>query len=200
MPGTGPGSELLWGAYASPQFSIGTSYFRNVVVRDQSWGPASFDVDADIARAEAQDAGAAKAMEPDLSAFVARGGKLLTYHGTTDGLIPYGNSVNYYNSVVAKLGAEKTKDSVALYLVPSMDHCAGGEGAFAVDWLAALESWDATGKPPATILGTHPPAPPRTAQSSAKPFTRPICPYPQLPKYKGAGDPADAANWVCSTE
>ena len=200
MPGTGPGSEPLWGAYASPQFSIGTSYFRNVVARDQSWAPASFDVDADVARIEAQDAGAAKALDPDLSAFVARGGKLLTYHGTTDGLIPYGNSVNYYNSVVAKLGAEKTKDSVALYLVPSMDHCAGGEGAFAVDWLGALEAWDATGKPPATILGTHPPAPAGTPQSSAKSFTRPVCPYPQLPKYTGAGDEADAANWRCAAE
>ena len=149
FPGTGPGSEPLWGAYASPQFSIGTSYFRNVVVHDASWDPASFDADADVARAEAQDAGAAKAMDPDLAAFVARGGKLLTYHGTTDGLIPYRNSINYYRSVVAKLGAERTKDSVALYLVPSMDHCAGGEGAFAVDWLGALETWDATGHPPA---------------------------------------------------
>ncbi len=139
FPGTGPGSEPLWGAYASPGFAIGTSYFRNVVVHDQMWDPASFDVDVDLARAEAQDAGAAKAMDPDLSAFVARGGKLLTYHGTTDGLIPYGNSINYYNSVVAKLGADKVKDNVALYLVPSMDHCAGGEGAFAADWLGALE-------------------------------------------------------------
>ena len=70
----------------------------------------------------------------------------------------------------------------------------------AIDWLSALEAWDATGKPPATILGTHPPAPAGTPQSSAKPFTRPVCPYPQLPKYKGAGDEADAANWRCAAE
>jgi hypothetical protein len=117
FPGTGPGSEPLWAAYASPQFAIGTSYFRNVVVGDQSWDPATFDVDADVARAEAQDGGAAKAMDADLSAFVARGGKLLTYHGTTDGLIPYGNSVNYHESVVAALGRDEVEDSVALYLV-----------------------------------------------------------------------------------
>ena len=64
FPGTGPGSEPLWAAYASPGFAIGTSYFRNVVVRDQTWDPATFDVDTDVARAEAQDAGAGKAMDP----------------------------------------------------------------------------------------------------------------------------------------
>ncbi|HVY63594.1 MAG TPA: tannase/feruloyl esterase family alpha/beta hydrolase, partial [Gammaproteobacteria bacterium] len=200
FPGTGPGSEPLWGAYASPQFSIGTSYFRNVVAHDPTWDPATFDVDTDLARAEAQDAGAGKAMDPDLSAFVARGGKLLTYHGTTDGLIPYGNSVNYYNSVVAKLGADKVQDHVALYLVPGMDHCAGGEGAFAVDWLGALESWEASGKPPASLPGAHPVPPAGAPGAGGKPFTRPVCPYPQLPKYKGAGDEADAASWECAAE
>jgi feruloyl esterase len=200
MPGTGPGSETLWAAYASPQFGIGTNYFRNVVVKDQKWDPATFNVDADLARMEAQDAGAAKAMDPDLGRFVARGGKLLIYHGTTDGLIPYGNSVNYYNSVVARLGASRTRDSVALYLVPSMDHCFGGEGAFAVDWLGALETWDATGKPPATIRGLHPPAPPRGAGGAAKPFTRPVCAYPQVSRYRGTGDNTDAANWACVAE
>jgi feruloyl esterase len=57
MPGTGPASETLWAAYASPQFGIGTSYFRNVVANDPSWDPATFDVDVDVARAEAQEGG-----------------------------------------------------------------------------------------------------------------------------------------------
>jgi feruloyl esterase len=200
FPGTGPGSEPLWAAYASPGFSIGTSYFRNVVAHDQSWDPATFNVDTDVARAEAQDAGNAKAMDPDLSAFIAHGGKLLTYHGTTDGLIPYRNSIDYYQSVVAKLGEERTKDAVALYLVPGMDHCAGGEGAFAADWLGALEGWDATGKPPAAISGVHPATPPGATGPATKAFTRPVCPYPQQPKYKGGGDEADAANWQCAAE
>ena len=200
MPGTGPASELLWAAYSSPQFAIGTNYFRNVVARDQSWDPASFDVDADVARAEAQDGGAAKAMDPDLSAFIARGGRLITYHGTTDGLIPYGNSVNYYNSVVAKLGADKAKDHVALYLVPGMDHCSGGEGAFAIDWIGALERFDATGQPPSSLAAKHlaiPAGPPGAPAAPGKEFTRPVCAYPQMAKYKGQGDNADAGNWEC---
>ncbi|HJR71380.1 MAG TPA: tannase/feruloyl esterase family alpha/beta hydrolase, partial [Gammaproteobacteria bacterium] len=104
FPGTGVGSEPAWAAYASPQFSIGTNYFRSVVAGDASWDPATFDLGRDLARLARQDAGAADAMDSDLSAFVARGGKLLLYHGTTDGLIPYGNTLNYYHMVIEKLG------------------------------------------------------------------------------------------------
>jgi feruloyl esterase len=204
MPGTGPASEQLWAAYASPQFSIGTSYFRSVVANDQSWDPATFDVDTDVARAEAQDGGAAKAMDPDLSAFFAHGGRLISYHGTADGLIPYGNSVNYFESVVAKLGADAVKDHAALYLVPGMSHCQGGEGASEVDWIGALEAFDRTGKPPSSIHAAHsgqqfaPPGAP--APPPGKAFTRPVCPYPQLAKYKGQGDEADAASWECAAQ
>jgi feruloyl esterase len=201
MPGTGPGSEPLWAAYASPQFAIGTNYFRNVVTNDASWNPATFDVDRDLARAEAVDNGAAQAMDPDLSAFVDRGGKLITYHGTTDGLIPYENSVNYHESVVDEIGQRKADDSVKLYLVPGMDHCAGGEGAFAVDWLTPLERWVEQGEVPAALQAQHPASgaappggpPPRPSE----PFTRPVCPYPQVPTYRGTGDPADAASFEC---
>jgi hypothetical protein len=51
--------------------------------------------------------------DPDLSRFIARGGNLITYHGTTDGLIPFGNSVNYYRSLVAKLGQDNVSKASA---------------------------------------------------------------------------------------
>jgi feruloyl esterase len=199
FPGTGPGSEPQWAIPASPTspiFAIGTSYFRHVVAHDQSWDPATFDVDRDLPRAEAQDGGAAKAVDPDLSAFVARGGKLLTYHGTVDGVIPYRDSIAYYDNIVATLGVDTAKNHVALYLVPGMGHCGGGDGASVVDWLGALERWDETGTPLGTLRGTHP-AP---ARGTSKPFTRPICPYPQWPTYNGTGDETDAANWACAAE
>jgi feruloyl esterase len=201
FPGTGLGSETAWAAYASPQFSIGTNYFRYVVAGDPAWDPATFDVDRDLARAEEVDGGAARAMDPDLSAFIARGGKLLLYHGTTDGLIPYGNTVNYYESVVATVGQDAVEDSAKLYLVPGMDHCAGGEGAFMIDWLTALEEWVEEGTTPGALQATRPavvpgppgapPAPPRES------FTRPVCPYPEAARYTGSGDAADAANFAC---
>ena len=198
-PGTGPGGEAAWASYSSPQFDIGTSYYRYVVMNDPDWDPATFDVDADLARARKVDLGVHATMDPGLSKFVAHGGKLLTYHGTADGLIPYRSSVNYYNSVVETLGADAVKDSVKFYLVPGMNHCFGGTGAYVVDWLTALEQWAEQDETPGTLLGTHPanmPGAPTIMPD--KMFTRPICPYPQVPRYKGSGDDTDAANFECA--
>lgn len=203
MPGTGVGSEPLWGAYAAGPFTIGTNWFRQVVLNDADWDPATFDVDTHMALAEQQDQGAAKAMDPDLSAFVDSGGRLLMYHGTTDGLIPYGNTVNYYESVVGTIGEDTADESVRLFLVPGMDHCAGGEGAFAVDWLTALEQWVETGQAPDTLPGAHPaggPQPPGVPARPSRPFTRPICAYPDVATYTGRGDVDDAANFECAED
>jgi feruloyl esterase len=200
FPGTGVASEPLWAAYASPQFAIGTNYFRHVVANDPTWDPASFDPAADLARAERIDAGAANAMDPDLSAFAARGGKLILYHGTTDGLIPYGNTVSYYDDVVAALGPDRADEHVRLYLVPGMDHCAGGEGAFVADWLGAMESWVERGEEPGALPAAHPaavPGPPGAPAASSTPFTRPLCVYPQVAHYKG-GDETAAASFECA--
>jgi Tannase and feruloyl esterase len=200
IPGTGPGSELEWAAYASPGFGIGTNYYRHVVVGDASWDPAKFDVDADVPRAERVDGGAAKAMDPDLSAYVGHGGKLILYHGTADGLIPYGNTVSYYDSVVAKLGARAAAGGATLYLVPGMTHCSGGDGAYEVDWLSALEGWVEKSETPGALHARHPaesPGGPLAPPSTGPPFSRPVCVYPQVARYKGSGDQADAANFDC---
>ena len=201
MPGTEPGGELQWAWYQAPQFDIGVNFFRNVVKNDPGWDPATFDVDTDVALVENLDAGAANAMDPDLSAFVARGGKLITYHGTTDGLIPYDNSVNYHESVVARLGAGAVEDSVRFYPVPGMDHCSGGEGASEIDWLTAIEHWVERGERPGVLEGAHPDrvyGPPGAPPLPSKPFTRPICPWPQVIAYEG-GDPGEAASFACVT-
>lgn len=200
IPGTGPASELHWATYVSPHFRIGTNYFRNVVAHDPNWDPATFDVDVDVLRMEKVDAGALDAMNPDLRQFFAHGGKLITYHGTTDGIIPFGNSVNYYRSLVAKLGQDNVSNSARLYLVPGMEHCWGGEGAFVIDWLSALENWVENGKAPGALRGAHPavvPGAPGAPPAPSKPFTRPVCAYPRVAKYNGTGDTADAANFAC---
>ena len=188
--GSAPAAEPAWAAFGSPEFSIGTSHFRHAVVNDPTWDPYSFDFDVDIARLAQADAGAGAAMDPDISAFVARGGKLLMYHGWTDGLISPGNTINYYESVAAKIGAAATQDNVRLYMLPGVDHCQGGEGAFLVDYIGALENWVEKDQAPEQILASRPPG-----DGS---FTRPACPYPSAPRYKGAGATEDAANWECA--
>ena len=59
---------------------------------------------ATSALADQTDNGTINAMDPNLKAFFAHGGKLLQYHGWADQLISPLNSVNYYKSVRKALG------------------------------------------------------------------------------------------------
>jgi feruloyl esterase len=92
---------------------------------------------------------------------------------------------------------------VRLYVVPGMDHCAGGEGAYVVDWLTVLEEWAGQGKAPAALHASHPsvmPGPPGAPPApAAKAFTRLLCPHPEFARYNGGGDDTDAANFTCVT-
>jgi feruloyl esterase len=71
-----------------------------------------------------------------------------------------------------------------------MAHCAGGEGVSEFDTLSALETWVEHGNAPARITG-------RRVQNGRTERSRPLCPYPQIAKYKGSGDPNDDANFAC---
>jgi feruloyl esterase len=88
--------------------------------------------------------GAMTAVDPDLFAFKAKGGKLLIYHGWNDGgsggAISPLNTLDYYSSVVAKMG-QKQDNWLRLFVVPGMAHCGGGPGPNQFNILAALERW-----------------------------------------------------------
>jgi feruloyl esterase len=72
-----------------------------------------------------------------------------------------------------------------------MGHCRGGEGPNEFDKMGALEQWVEQGKAPERLTASH-------ATDGKVDRTRPLCPYPQLAKYKGMGSIDDAANFVCS--
>jgi feruloyl esterase len=143
-PGLEPGSELGWTAFTGPTpFPISSDYFQYVIHKNPDWDFRTFDADRDVALAEKLDHGnVLKAVDPDLRKFVSHGGKLILYHGWSDNLIAPLNSVNYFNSVVSKLGGlEKTEESVRLFMAPGMGHCGGGEGPSTFDMVTLLEQW-----------------------------------------------------------
>jgi feruloyl esterase len=84
-----------------------------------------------------------------------------------------------------------------LFMVPGMDHCYGGDGPFDFNAVAALEQWVEKGKAPDRIIAAHFP---ENASPGKPDRTRPLCPYPQVAKYKGSGSTDDAANFVCAKE
>ena len=151
------------------------------------------------------------AIDPDLSAFQKRGGKLILYHGWSDAALPPTATIDYYRSASAKLG--KNADSaIRLYMVPGMQHCGGGPGADnfgsapglapvepepSRNMSAALERWVETGTAPPSIVATKYNR--EDDPSSGVKFTRPLCPYPQVARYTGTGSERDAANFACLT-
>ncbi|KAH7099958.1 Tannase/feruloyl esterase [Auriculariales sp. MPI-PUGE-AT-0066] len=99
--------------------------FRYIVYDDDTWDPSNFSI-ADVEYAIKTNRGDAQTWTGDLRKFKQRGGKLLTYHGTADSLIPSTISSLQYKMTAEVTGRLATMDSwYALYLVPGMEHCWG---------------------------------------------------------------------------
>ena len=192
IPGLARGSELGWtdlGWTASAR-ATGLDHFRFIVFRDPAWTLSRFDFDADVARAEADDANTINALNPDLRSFFGRGGMLLQYHGWSDPQIAPGASPQYYDRVVDSTGAEAVRSSYRLFMAPGMGHCSGGEGPNTFDMMRALENWVEQKQAPDRIVAS------RIVGGAAK-RTRPLCPYPQIASYKGTGSVDDESSFVC---
>jgi feruloyl esterase len=187
LPGPAPGSELEWLAYTG--FPIGENWFRDLVFADPAWSVRAFDFDADVERARRHEGGQLDATDPDLSEFASRGGKLLLWHGWSDGLIPAASTLQYHRAVHERLGA-RARDSLRLYMAPGVNHCWGGEGPYQIDALGALERWVERGEAPERISASRP-------LPDGGTRTRPLCPYPQLARYRGEGNTDDEASFEC---
>jgi feruloyl esterase len=146
-------------------------------------------------------------MDPDLGPFKARGGKLILYHGWNDPAITPLSTLHYYESVVKKMGQKNVDSFIRLYMVPGMQHCSGGPGpdSFGAAYdlkfddprhsiYASLEQWVEGATAPLVIIASKF----EDQEPAHAKMTRPLCPYPQAAKYKGSGDPNDAANFDCS--
>jgi feruloyl esterase len=189
--GLEPGSELQWGGVAGHEpHSMYNDLLRFVVMQDPRWDYRTLDVQQ-LERARKADHGVLAATSLDLAPFVSRGGRLLVYHGWADQNIPPRESVNYYNGLVKTMGRERVDQAVRLFMAPGMGHCGGGDGPNEFDTLAALERWREEGKAPSEMLASQ-------VRDGHVSRTRPLCPYPQIAKYRGAGSIDRAENFACA--
>jgi len=137
------------------------------------------------------------AVNPDLSQFTARGGKLILWHGAADWLITANNTTEYYNKIVAQSGGQVQADHfVEYFIAPGVGHCAGGEGADRVDLVTPLFNWLERDTAPsqANIVATQ-----NFPYPGQKPKQRPLCKYPQYAQYIG-GSPDAATSFNCVTD
>ena len=198
FPGLERGGELLWGDSAATGAMVAQSrygngqWFRDAVFQDRNWDYRKFDFDRDLAEADRLDGGMMNNTEPNLRDFFKHGGKLLQYHGWADPGISPRNSVNYYKSVLDSMRAPGGLDgSYRLFMIPGMGHCSGGDGPTSFDPIPAIEQWVERGAAPDRIVAS------RRVDGKVD-RTRPLCPYPQVAKYKGTGSTDDATNFVCT--
>ena len=99
------------------------------------------------------------------------------------------NTVNYYSSVLAKMGSGQD-DWLRLFMEPGMQHCNGGPGPDQFNAFGAMERWRESGIAPDRIVASH-------VTNNRVDMTRPLCPYPQVAKWTGTGSTNDGMNFVC---
>lgn len=195
LPGGEEGSSFKasdWGGATARGLMDG--YIRYMVAQDATIDPLALDpgkytgrIDELVARMDSTD--------PDLSRFKARGGKLILWTGLSDWLITANNATAYYKSVVAQSGGQAAADEfVEYYTAPGVGHCALGNGADKVDLAGPMFEWLEKGSAPSTspIIASTLFALPGTTSKS-----RPLCRYPQYPKYIG-GDENAASSFQCA--
>ena len=177
---------------------FGSGFVRYFIAGDPNFDPRKFRPEDFRPRVEHISA-LMDSTDPDLSRFAARGGKLILKENMADHAISPFNAIAYYMSVVQKLGQVSVDSFIRFYVTPGANH--GGAGISSVDstalpqgvdLLEAIDNWADRGiAPGALVQFAQDPKPPFAVTAS-----RPMCRYPQWPRYMG-GPPKDAASFSC---
>ncbi len=133
--------------------------------------------------------------DPMLSDFYESGGRMIIYHGQSDGVFSVNDTVNWYENLSANYDGDAS-DFVRLFTVPGMNHCSGGPTTDQFDALTALMNWVEGDSAPAQIIASVNPANPELPEEWSPARTRPLCPYPMIASYT-EGDIESAASFVC---
>lgn len=129
------------------------------------------------------------ATNTDLSAFHAKGGKLLMLHGASDALIATQSTAQYYDGLVSSMGKGVVKQFVRYYEVPGYGHSISPVFNAGWDSISVLEDWIEDGKAPKNQVVED--------KTGVPGRTRPLCEYPEWPRYKG-GDVNLASSFKCT--
>lgn len=187
-------------------YRFGNGYVRYFIAQNAAFDPLTYEP-ANYQPRVLQVSQWMDATNPDLSAFRARGGKLILREDMSDTAQSPLTGLNYWDAVVARMGAGAVADFFAAYAATGLPHTSGGIAAGTanapahgipgrVDLLAVVEDWVEKGVKPATQYTL-------VNKSTLAPFaevaSKPMCQYPQYPQYVGTGDVKLAASYRCSS-
>jgi pimeloyl-ACP methyl ester carboxylesterase len=203
-PGGVPlGSELGWTVFELPFGGSGSTansldyvglsqpYLRYQLNRPGQLGPDPFDWQfTDQAWGSMFPAANTwDAMDTNLRAFRAHGGKLIMWQGWADNGIPPSGTVDYYDILASRMGGlHSTEQFARLFLFPTVYHCGGGYAkAVMPDLIYPMVQWaEGNTSPDQLTIGY-------TVSGSS--LSRPVYPYPEIPSYNGSGDQSSAASF-----
>lgn len=134
---------------------------------------------------------------PDFSAFVRRGGKMIVAIGSNDTLASPGTQLDYYQAILNNMGRAKVDTFARLYVLPQTGHgltgtnyTTDGDGKKlepkpipnTFDRVTLLTDWVEKGV-----------APGKSIKVTAGDRSLPMCSYPEYPRYeKGPANEADS--------
>jgi len=193
----GPKDKAGYPIYTAVPFDTGIVDMRSGYLPTGAPGPlgpastaTSIDLDARIhaIRQDATQRLTDTNYWTNLNTYLDRGGKLMFFHGVSDGWFSALATWEYYERA-AKANGKAFTDASRFYMVPGMMHCQGGNSFDQFDMLSALVDWVEEGQAPEAITAA------RKAPSTE---TRPLCPFPSHAEYKG-GDSKVASSFSCKS-
>ena len=198
FPGYPAGGELTsaWLGQTTPGDSSWSGLWTGPVHESASYDiVARLDVDGltDFDFAKKKISTIYDAVDPNLERFAVRNGKIILWQGMSDQLTSQLRTQEYVDSVKRTMGTDRTQSFMRAYFPPGVNHCRGGNGPIPdeYDMLSKVVEWVEKGEAPEALVGTH-----RTT-SGVVDRTMPICPYPQVARYDGKGDPNVASSFAC---
>lgn len=136
--------------------------------------------------------------DPDLSAFYKRGGKMIVTIGTDDTLASPGAQLDYFQSVLDKMGRDQLDAFARLFVIPQTGHGLSGRSSGTTGDGQSAPAFQIPNQFDRTALITawveRNEAPGKTLTVTAGGRSLPLCSFPNYPRYKG-GPPESAASY-----
>lgn len=176
-------------AGVSRSYTIGGQLVRYFVTKDANFNPLAFNAAAYPSRLQ-ELSRLLDMTDPDLSAFHARGGKLILRENLSD----KGNSprtgFDYYDAVVSRMGSARVDEFFVAYGATGLPHTSSGLAAGTpnaptygtpgrIDLLCLIDEWVVNGVEPAESLTL-------TNRTALPPYdivaSKPMCRYGAYPR------------------
>ncbi|KAF2110768.1 feruloyl esterase [Lophiotrema nucula] len=167
------------------------NWMRLFVAKDKDWKPGNLtrqDFEKMRMFSSREYQSVIGILDYDLGGFKERGGKLITYHGTSDPAVPYKSTLRFYQGVQAHDAS--VADYYRVFLAPGLGHAIGGLGAYPNTTFHALVDWVEKGIAPDSLQATSQP------DANNKTINRVLCAWPKQANFTG-GNANEFTSWTC---